>query len=225
MGRGVIGIAKPMGPGAGHAWLAGLGQDVRYALRTLRRDRALVATGQPALVLEVRSARDPALVSRGVRTAIAAADPDLAIGSMAPLATTMRESIRAERVLAILAVGFGLVAVLLAAIGVYGVMAYAVARRTREIGVRTAMGASQGDVLRLILEDGAHRVAVGAIVGVPLALLASRLLHPVLHNVAGTDPLSLGLAVTVLVAFAAVAALIPSLRASRLPPTTALRQE
>jgi ABC-type antimicrobial peptide transport system permease subunit len=137
----------------------------------------------------------------------------------------MHQDIREERLVARLATAFGLLALVLAAIGLYGVMTYAITRRTGEIGLRVALGAQQPDVVRMVLFDALRLVIVGLVVGVPLALASTRLLTAQLHGVGAVDPVSIGVAVSVLIASASVAALLPAVRASRVSPIVALRAE
>jgi ABC-type antimicrobial peptide transport system permease subunit len=137
----------------------------------------------------------------------------------------MRQSIREQRLLARLASGFGLLALLLAAIGLYGVMSYAVQRRTGEFGLRVALGAQRSNVIRLVLGDAFGLVALGLAGGVPLAIAGTRFLRSQLHGVAATDPTAIGVALAVLAASAFAAALIPALRATRVDPLAALRED
>ncbi|MFI5230263.1 MAG: ADOP family duplicated permease [Gemmatimonadales bacterium] len=182
--------------------------------------------GQPGdLSLEVRVAGDPSAVVQPVRRVVAAIDPLLAIGGIEPLRTTMESSIQSEILLTHLASAFGVLALSLAAIGLYGVMSYAITRRTGEMGLRVALGAQSGDVMRLILFDAARLVIAGVVVGLPLALASARLLRAQLHGVETTDPVSIAVAVVVLTASALVAAFIPALRAARVPPVVALRAD
>jgi predicted permease len=182
-------------------------------------------TDRPSLVVEVRAAGDPAALVAPVREAITAVDDDLPLAAIAPLSVTMRASVREQRLVAVLAIGFGVVALALAAIGLYGVMTYAVARRTGEIGLRAALGAGRSDVIWLVLGDGLRLVVVGIALGAPLALVAARSLRGQLYDVPPTDPLSIAIALVVLVASAVFAALLPALRASRVSPAVALAQE
>jgi ABC-type antimicrobial peptide transport system permease subunit len=113
----------------------------------------------------------------------------------------------------------------LASVGLYGIMAYSVHQRTREIGVRMALGASRGTVLRLILKRGLTVVGIGLGIGFVVALAAGRMLSRALYGISATDPLSVGGAVLVLLAVAFIACYVPALAASRLDPLKALRQE
>jgi predicted permease len=183
-------------------------------------------TGSPyGLRFEVLAARDPETLVEPVRRAIKAYDPTLAIDDNSPLSWLMRQSIREERLLARLASGFGLLALLLAAIGLYGVISYAVVRRTGEFGLRVALGAQRGNVIGLVLGDAFRLVALGLAGGVPLAIAGTRLLRSQLHGVAPTDPTAIGVALAVLTASAFAAALIPALRATRVDPLAALRED
>jgi ABC-type antimicrobial peptide transport system permease subunit len=173
----------------------------------------------------VRTSTDPVSLVNAVRKEIVAFDPTLPISGTDPLPTLMRESITEQRVLAKLSIGFGVMALLLAAIGLYGVMTYAVTRRTGEIGLRVALGAQSDEIRRMIVLDALRVVAVGAAAGVPLAFLATRSLGSQLHGVSATDPLSIGVALVVLAGTAVVASLIPAMRASRVAPILALQQE
>ena len=177
-----------------------------------------------SLRLEVRTSGDPVDVVQAVRREILAVDPNLQIG-LSPLAQLMRDSVNQERLVTTLATSFGILALLLAAIGLYGVMAYAVARRTGEIGLRMALGASSTDVVRLVVLDALRVVGIGLVAGAPLAVIGTQLLKSQLHGVSTFDPVSLGGALLVLVATATMAALLPAQRASRVTPSVALAQE
>jgi len=124
-----------------------------------------------------------------------------------------------------IASGFGVLALLLAAIGLYGVMTYAITRRTAEIGLRVALGAEARDVVRLVMLDAFRLVGSGLVVGVPLAFAATRLLEAQLHGTSAADPSAFLVAGTILVSSAAIAAFLPARRASRVAPLVALRQE
>jgi predicted permease len=185
----------------------------------------IAESDQLTLIFEVRTSGSPESLGKSVQAAITRGDGDLPITSIEALSTLMRESIREQRLVALVALAFGGVALLLAAVGLYGVMGYAVSRRTAEIGVRTALGAERGDVLRLVLGDGLRLAAVGIVIGLPLALACARLLRAQLTDIPPTDPIALAAALIVLLAATGLAALIPALRASRLPPIAALRSD
>ena len=173
----------------------------------------------------VRTQGDPVRIIPTVRQVIATVDADLPIRSIEPLSRLMRQSISEERLLATLATVFGIAALLLAAIGLYGVMSYAVSRRAGEIGLRVALGAQRSTVIGMVLRDALLLVGVGIVAGVPLALGASRIIRSQLHGVGPADPLALVVALVVLALGAVTAALLPALRASRVAPVVALRAE
>ncbi len=177
------------------------------------------------LRLVIRTSGDPALLIQPIRAAIAAENADLPIRSVDPLARLMRQSIAEERLLANLAIVFAGTALLLAAIGLYGVMSYAVSRRSGEIGLRVALGAQRATLVAMVLRDALVLVAIGITVGVPLTLGASRIIRNQLHGVAPTDPVAFGVALAVLALGALLAALVPAIRASRVAPVVALRAE
>jgi ABC-type antimicrobial peptide transport system permease subunit len=134
-------------------------------------------------------------------------------------------SVGRERLLALLSVFFGFVALLLTAIGLYGILAYTVARRTGEIGLRMALGARRSNVVRLVVQGAAAYVLAGISIGVAAALGASKLVAGLLYGVRPNDPGNLALAVFAFLLVTGIAACLPSLRASRVDPAIALRQE
>ena len=135
------------------------------------------------------------------------------------------ETIGRPRAFAILTAVSGVVGLLLACVGLYGVVSYETTRRTHEIGIRMALGARRSDVLRLVMRQTVIVVTIGAGIGVALALAASRLIASVLYGIAPTDPIAIGSALTVLIGVALAAAYLPARRASQLDPTQALRFE
>jgi ABC-type antimicrobial peptide transport system permease subunit len=171
----------------------------------------------------VRSLGNPTALVQQIRRAVLSVDPALPIDGIDPVSSLMANSIAQQRLLAQLAAGFGMLALALAAIGFYGVMTYTITRRTGEIGLRVALGAQRADVIRMVLIDAVSVVAVGLLVGLPVALVATRMLRAQVHGVTPTDPVSIALAVAVLAASTMAAVLVPALRASRVSPMVALR--
>lgn len=172
----------------------------------------------------VRSSGDPAHLLPQLRAAVLSVDPELTLTADA-LTTLMAQSVGEERLLARLASALGALALLLASIGLYGVMAYAVSRRTGELGLRAALGASRSMVVRLVLGDALLLVTIGAAVGIPAGIAAGRLLQSQLHGIGAVDPVSIVVGVVVIVVSALVAALVPALRAARVSPMVALGGE
>jgi len=199
--------------------------DRRLYFPYVHTDTSSDQLGNPgALRLEVRTVSAPAALVDQIRKAIVAVDPSLPIDGIDPLPALITAQIRQEILLARLATAFGILALVLAAIGLYGVMSYSVARRSREMGLRSALGAQRGDVLRLILKNAMALVLAGLVIGLPLATAMTRLLKSQLHGVGTADPSSIAFAVGVLIVSALVAALVPALRATRVSPIVALRE-
>jgi putative ABC transport system permease protein len=144
---------------------------------------------------------------------------------VSPLADLVAKSVAPRRFVMILLEVFGAVALLMTAIGVYGVISYAVAERTREIGIRAALGASSRDIVRLIVGGGLSVVSAGLGVGVLVALVATQYLDASLYHVGARDPLTFVIVTVVLFTVALAAQVIPIARAMRIQPTVALRQE
>ncbi len=184
------------------------------------------SAGEPgALRLVVRTVGDPPSLVQQIRKAVVSVDRSLPIDGVDPLSALLRDSISQERLVAQLATAFGALALLLAAIGLYGLMTYTISRRTREIGLRIALGAQRGQVLGLVLLDAMQLVVVGLVVGVFAAYLSTGLLKTQLNGVNPGDPLSIAVAAVILLSAAIVAALLPALRAARVEPIIALRSE
>jgi predicted permease len=160
-----------------------------------------------------------------VKRALADVDPNLTVTTVRTLQQQVDRAFDQQRAVASLAGLFGIVALVLAAIGLYGVTAYAVAQRTNEIGIRMALGADRGSVVGMVLQSAFRRVLVGLVLGLPLAVGAGRLLSAQLYGVRFWDPLALGIAAASLAACALVAAIIPAARAASISPMNALRME
>jgi len=175
--------------------------------------------------LVVRVTGKPEALVAQIRAAIRDEDPNLAISEVTTLAEIVDRSFGQEKLLAKLAGFFGALALLLASVGLYGVMAYSVARRTNEIGIRMALGARPGSVLRMVLGESLIVVALGLVVGIPAALACGRLVSSQLYGLEANDPLTIALAAAALLAVALAAVYLPARRAALLDPLAALRQE
>lgn len=177
-----------------------------------------------SLTLVVRSEREAATIS-AARAEVARLDPDQALWQTTSMEQLLREELNFRRLLAGMFGAFGVVALLLAAIGLYGVISYAVSQRTREIGVRMALGAGRGDVLRLVLSQGLAVIGVGLVLGLAGGMGMGQAMRGLLVGVSPTDAVTIGGVAGVLGAVALFATLVPALRATRLDPTEALRVE
>jgi ABC-type antimicrobial peptide transport system permease subunit len=160
-----------------------------------------------------------------VRQAAQRIDPNLPIFDMKSMAVQVDESLFVERMVAVLATAFGALAALLAALGLYGVMAYAVARRTREIGIRMALGAERSRVLWLVLREVAVMAGAGVACGLLAALYVTRRIESQLFGLSPTDAATLAAAVGLLLAVALLAGFVPARRATAIDPMVALRTE
>jgi predicted permease len=179
----------------------------------------------PVLALLLRTAGNPNGVIRSAQEAVWKINKNQPFDRIRTLDDIKSQSVGPERLRTALLFGFSFFAIVLAAIGVYGVIAWSVAQRTHELGLRSALGASQLDVLRLILQDTLKLAAIGLAVGVACAFVLTRLLSSLLFQVQVRDPLSYGVAALVVFAGATVAGVIPAVRAASLPPIIALRHD
>ena len=177
------------------------------------------------MTFEVRTAPPPMSIASAARAAVASVDRNVPVADLRTQEELIRLSLGMERVFATLVGAFGLIAALLASVGLYGVMAYAVTRRTSEIGIRMALGAARGDVLTMVLRDSLIMVAAGIAVGVPAALALTRFLQAALYGIAPNDPASFVSASLLMLLVALSAAWIPARRAARVDPMKALRCE
>jgi putative ABC transport system permease protein len=173
----------------------------------------------------VSAAGDPAALVASVRNEMRALNKDIPVFSVQTMEERIGGQLAADRMIAVLLSIFGGGALLLAAIGIYGVMGYAVVRRTREIGIRVALGAERRDILRLILGQGVLLIAIGAGAGLVLALAATRVLQSLLFGVSATDPVTFAFVLFVLVGVALLACYLPARRATKVDPLVALRYE
>lgn len=175
--------------------------------------------------LVVRTAGDPLALAAPIRELIKEIDPNQPIRSILPLKHVMAESIAQDRFFTLLFAAFGTLSLVLAAVGIDGVLAYSVRQRTQEIGVRMALGAHAGDVLRMVAGSGMRLVGIGVLIGTIAALVLTRVLGSQLYGITPTDPLTFASAIAFLGAIALLATYIPARRATRVPPMIALRPE
>jgi predicted permease len=217
------------GPGGPWREIVGIVRDSKYA--TLGEDPLPVAympvaqNHETGMMLYVRSSVPPASLVGGIRREIQALDPNLPVPNIRTLNETIGTSLYAARMGAWLLTVFGGLALLLAAIGVYGVLSFSIARRTREMGIRLALGAEKRDVFLLVVRDGMALVAAGLVLGFAGGVAGARSLASFLYGIPTSDPATFIVTVAILIGIAFVACAIPARRAMRVPPVTALRYE
>ena len=176
-------------------------------------------------VYYVRTSGDPAPVLRQIAAVVSRVDPNVPVQDLKTLPQQIRESVSVDRMIGTLSAGFASLATLLAAVGLYGVLGYTVARRTREIGVRMALGADQWNVRRLVLRQVAWMTLVGGVLGIVAAIAFGRTARSLLYGLDENDPVAVVTAAAVLAAVALGAAYLPARRASSIDPMRALRAE
>ncbi len=181
------------------------------------------ATGAYDLV--VRSAAAPTQIAGAVRGLFRELDPNLPLFTIRTLDETIALNLARQRFAVALLGAFAAIGLLLAAVGVYGVMAYSVSRRTREMGIRMALGAQSGDVLRMVLREGLKLTAIGVAIGLLAALAITQSMKNLLYGVSVADPLTFAGVPFLLVVVAMIACWLPARRAAKTDPMTSLRQE
>jgi putative ABC transport system permease protein len=160
-----------------------------------------------------------------IRSLVREIDPSIALFATGSVEDQMTWTFFAARTAAITLSAFGILALVLSATGIYGVMAYAVSRRTREIGIRMALGATPAQVLASVARSAAILIGTGLVLGLGMALLAGRLLEQILYGVKPNDPLTFAIVFAVMLGVGAAATFLPARRATRINPMQALRQE
>jgi len=213
--------------------IVGVARDVKY--NTLEEeapprfyilmDDSLPSDAPISARYELRFAGTPDVVEPEIFQAIRSVDPNLSTPTMNTMTSLVDRSLSARKVLVALSSFFGVLALLLAAIGLYGVMSYGVARRTSEIGVRMALGAVPGSVLKMILGEVFLMVAIGIAAGIPASMLAGHWVASQLFGVAPGDPVALAAAAMILTTVALLAGFLPARRAANTDPLEALRHE
>jgi putative ABC transport system permease protein len=173
----------------------------------------------------LRTAGDPRALASAVRGEVSRLDPELPVTKLRTMEQVLDSSLAPRRLSMWLLTVFATAALLLAALGIYGVMAYAVTRRTREIGIRMALGASRAGVLRSVVGEGMKLVAFGLIGGVAASLALTRLMAKMLYGVSATDPLTFTVVAMLLCAVSLAANVVPARRAAGVDPMSALRHD
>jgi predicted permease len=233
IGKRLLLARPPVNPGEEYerfwAEVVGVVEHIRYD--DLSRDsRATVYFpwwdwGYPRAVLTVKTSVGPAGVAEAVRGEIKALDPDIPAGAITPLTEYVKDALAPARFVLILIAIFGAVALLLASVGLYGVIAYAVRGRTHEFGIRMAFGAESGRIVRAVLKQGVVLAAMGVGAGLVGAFFLTRTISGLLFGVTPTDPVTFGAISVLLIAIALVACYVPARRATRVDPLIALRSE
>ena len=211
---------------AGDVRSVALGTEARPTYYLLDTQFPAIVGGAPRdMSLLVRTAGDPLAVAGAVRQAVWELDPELAIANVRPLAEIVEGSMARPRFVAVVLATFGAASLLLAVIGVYGVLSYAITRRRREMGIRMALGAEAGQVRRLVMRAGLQLAVIGILIGLAGAFIGTSVMEAVLYEVSATDPVTF-VAVAILLAAAALAAsFLPAHRATRVHPAEVLRAE
>jgi predicted permease len=220
-------------PGPNVKWLTVVGVVGNMKLRELvegeesrvgayYRPFAQAPTGGVGLV--IRTVGDPMQAASGVRQALSSLDPELLFGDVTTMPDRIARTLQPRRAPMLLSLGFGAVALLLASVGIYGVLAYQVSQRTREIGIRMTLGSDASSILRLIFREGAALVLIGLLAGAGGALALRQVIASQLYGVGALDPLVLGSVGLVLALAAFIACLAPARRAARVDPVVALAQ-
>jgi len=224
-------VGKRFAIGRGGSWwtVVGIVQDLRQTSLSDAPDPEAymphAQIGSAAMSIVVRANGDPLRLAPAVRAALRTLDKDLPLSNAGSLVEDVSHSMRARRFSVVLFGAFAVIALLLAAVGIYGVISYSVARRTHEIGVRMALGAQRLDVQWMVLARGLRLTAVGIVVGLALSAAATRLLRSFLYGISPLDPVAFAGAVLAWVLIAMLASYLPARRAARIDPAISLRYE
>jgi predicted permease len=181
--------------------------------------------GLREMSFEVRTIANPTAMVAAIRHAVQEVDSNIPLFNLKTQSEQVNESLAQERLFAKLSSFFGVLALLLASIGLYGLMSYSVARRTHEIGIRMALGAQPGNVRWLVMREMLLMVLIGVAIGLPAAIAATRVVSSMLFGLTATDPWTIALATLFLVGVSALAGYLPARKASRVDPLVALRYE
>ena len=230
LGRDAVGKHMSMGSDSLDMTIVGLERDAKYAgVKDAAEPQFFIPYKQDttlgSLSFYVRTAGDPAQLIRTIPAVMKRLDPNLPVENLKTMTRQVRENVFLDRMISTLSAAFALLATLLAAVGLYGVLAYSVAQRTREIGVRMALGADGGQVRGMVLRQVGVMTLIGGAVGVAAALALGRAAQSLLYELKGYDPAVVVLSAVVLTLVAMGAGYVPALRASRVDPVKALRYE
>jgi putative ABC transport system permease protein len=176
------------------------------------------------VTLVIHTENNPALIIEPLQKVVADLDPNLAVSNVGRLEDLVARSFAIRQLVSMVVSAFSAVALILAAIGLYGVLSYSVSQKKRELGVRIALGAQAISILALVVNQGLRIVGIGLAIGLVTALCLSGLIAGILYGVSATDPLSIVMSVFVLALTAVIACLLPAIRASRINPLTTLRE-
>jgi len=236
-GRDPIGGRLRIGMRADRPWVTIIGvvKDVRHnGVAGVVKEKFYVphaqwhkSVGNPirAMTLVVKTATAPSTLTSSVRGAIRQLDPNLPVADVRPMTEVVGAALSTPRFTSALLSMFAILALTLSAVGIYGVLSYVVSRRTREIGIRVAIGADRGRVLRMVLASGLGLAMIGVVTGLVAALALTRLLSGLLHGVTAEDPATFAAVAAALVSVALAASLAPAWRATRVDPVVALKSE
>ncbi len=209
------------------AEIVGIAADVKQGLETSAWPEAVYVAfaqnPQHSAVLAIRTAGDPLSLTRAVREQVQALDRDQSVADVLTMTDLVEAEVGERRLLTVLLGSFAAVALLLALIGIYGVIAYAVVERTQEVGIRRALGAQQGDILGLLIRQGMLLALAGVAIGLTGAVALTRLMTAVLFHVSATDPTTFAAIASLFLLVALAASYIPARRATRIDPMAALR--
>jgi putative ABC transport system permease protein len=222
-------VGKRFGNGRNWITVIGVAGDLRHTSLAQAPDPEFFEpysqSPRPEMVLTVRAGTDPLRLAPALRAAVREVDTDLPISRLGIMSDSVSESTASQRFSVVLLTIFAAMALALAAVGIYGVISFSVARRTREIGIRMAMGARASDVLRMVVGQAVFLAMIGVVLGVAGGLALTRVIGSLLYNVSATDPATFIAVSLVLIGVAALASYIPARRAARVEPTVALRWE
>jgi predicted permease len=211
--------------------IVGVARNAKYRLLTYAAEPVIYLPDYQAYspthdtTIHLRTTGDPRMVASSVEETIHQLNPELPLFNVNPLSVTMQLGTLFGRVAATFAGSFGLLAMLLAAVGIYSVVAYSTRQRTHEIGIRIALGAQRSDVMKIVLGQGVRLAVIGVIIGLAAAAGLTRLMSTILFGVSATDPLTFALVAVVLTLVALTACYIPARRAMKVDPMVALRHE